>query len=326
MVDYYKLLEVAQDADRIMIEQAIKKTRRLWNNRANSPDSSIRAEAEQHIREIAEAEKILYDSEKRDEYNRQLSQNPPIVETSSSPEVDENWEDEFFQAYDSNMCDYAAQIAQRVINSNERNGRAWFLYGEALRRCGDLSQAINSFQRAIMFSYDSDVVYRQMGITYYDAEAFSDALDSFEKAKKIDPKNAEYYSYMADVYRNMGRINEALSEASVAYGLSPNDNAVRFSYFASLYDAARSAMSYNRSSGKYLITNKVQLDYVNSLLKIMAMCIPQDDSKSNCMQAMDEIVERTVDAETPKGGIFKKPGYEYNFSISNQETRDSGRH
>ena len=55
MVNYYDLLGVSQDADRATIEQAIKKTRRLWNNRANNPDASIRAEAEQHVREVAEA-------------------------------------------------------------------------------------------------------------------------------------------------------------------------------------------------------------------------------------------------------------------------------
>ena len=37
MVNYYELLSISQDADRASIEQAIKKTRRLWNNRANSP-------------------------------------------------------------------------------------------------------------------------------------------------------------------------------------------------------------------------------------------------------------------------------------------------
>ena len=39
MVNYYDLLGVSQDADRATIEQAIKKTRRLWNNRANNPDA-----------------------------------------------------------------------------------------------------------------------------------------------------------------------------------------------------------------------------------------------------------------------------------------------
>ena len=61
MVNYYELLEIPQNADKATIEQAIRKTRRVWNNRANNPDVTIRAEAERHVKEIAEAEKILLD-------------------------------------------------------------------------------------------------------------------------------------------------------------------------------------------------------------------------------------------------------------------------
>ena len=55
MVNYYELLEIPQNADKATIEQAIRKTRRVWNNRANNPDVTIRAEAERHVKEIAEA-------------------------------------------------------------------------------------------------------------------------------------------------------------------------------------------------------------------------------------------------------------------------------
>lgn len=36
------------------------------------------------------------------------------------------------------------------------------------------------------------------------------------------------------------------------------------------------AMAYNRSSGKHLIINKKQLDYVNNLLKTMSVVVPNN--------------------------------------------------
>ena len=102
-----------------------------------------------------------------------------------------------------------------------------------------------------------------------------------------------------------------------------------FEYFFALYEDAMSAVSYNRSSGKHLIINKVQLDYVNNILKIMAVTIPEDENKANCTAAMDEIVRIVVDAESVRGGgLFraKKLGYEYNYEISNADTRSTGRH
>ncbi len=331
MVNYYELLGIPQDADGHSIEQAIKKTRRLWNNRANSPDASIRAEAEQHVREIAEAEKILLNESKRAEYDRQLAQSPRNNGVDQRPaDSSPNWEDEFFQAYNRNMNDYAAQIARQAISANDRNGRAWFLYGEAIRRGGNnLGEAIGALQRASMLLPDDAGIFRQLGFAYSDAGKPNDALQAFYSATKCDPNNSEYYSLRAMLFRNADMIDDALREARAAYKMTPHDNDVRFQYFLTLRADALRSMSYNRSSGKHLIINKVQLDYVNALLKEMALTIPEDSNKAKCTSAMDEIVKIVVDAETTKGGGFfsaGKPGYEYNYERSNSDTRSSGRH
>lgn len=330
MVNYYDLLGVSQDADRATIEQAIKRTRRLWNNRANNPDASIRAEAEQHVREVAEAEKTLLNEAKREEYDQQLLHNPQNDAVDNAPNDNSDWEDEYFRAYNQDMNDYAAQIAQRVISSNERNGRAWFLYGEALRRGGQPEQAINAFQRAAMYMTSSDDlegVYRQLGFAYMAIDSYANALRTFGNASQISPSNAEYYGLRANCYRMIDMIPEAISEAEKGYQLAPNDNSIRFEYFVALRADALAAMSYNRSSGKHLITNKVQLDYVNGILKKLAQTIPEDANKSQCTSAMDEIVKLVVDAESVKGGFFSsKPGYQYNYDTSNADTRSTGKH
>lgn len=330
MINYYDLLNISPDADCTAIEQAIKKTRRLWNNRANNPDASIRAEAEQHVREVAEAEKILLNEETRKEYDQQLVLNPQNDVVDTTPSDSGDWESEFFQAYNQDMNDYAAQIALRVVNHNEKNGRAWFLYGEALRRGGDPNQAIHAFQRAIMYmtsSDDPEGVYRQLGFAYMTLGSYGDALQAFANASRLSPSNPEYYSLRANCFRIIGKIPEAISEAEKGFRIAPKDNDVRFEYFIALRADIMAAMSYNRSSGKHLITNKVQLDYVSNRLKTLALTIPEDANKEQCMSAMDEIVKLVVDAENVKGGFFSsKPGYQYNYDTSNADTRASGMH
>lgn len=328
MVNFYDLLEISQDADRATIEQAIKKTRRLWNNRANSPDASIRAEAEQHVREVAEAEKILLDITKREEYNQQLAQKPTLNDGSKSP-ADSliGWEDEYFQAYNQDLTDYAAQVAQQAISVNDKDGRAWFLYGEALRRGGNSEGAIAPLQRASVLSPNDVSVYRQLGFAYMDADKPSEALQSFYRATSCDPNDSEYYYLRAAIFRNADMIDEALKEAKTAFKMTPQDNNARLEYFLALYEDAMKAMSYNRSSGKHLITNSVQLDYVNAVLKEMALTLPENSDKEKCASAMDDVVKCVVDAESKKGGFFSsKPGYQYNYEISNADTRSSGKH
>lgn len=326
MVDYYELLEISQDADKVTIEQAIRKTRRIWNNRANNPDASIRTEAELHVKEIAEAEKILLDPDKRQEYNIQLNQFPKSDVENSLADEESNWEEEFFKAYDRDMCDYAAQIAQREIRVHERNGRAWFLYGEALRRGGNIEQGIDALKRASLLSDDAGI-YRQLGFSYMAVNQYGEAYKAFKTAIQMDSNNYEYHTLAANCLRNIGMLTEAIDEAKIAYTINPDDEQTRFEYFVALYEDAMKNMAYNRSSGKHLIINKVQLDYINDLLKVMSVIVPKNDD--NCTKMLEEIVQIAVDAESIKGGGFLrlgKPGYQYNYEVSNADTRSTGLH
>lgn len=327
MVDYYELLEISRDAGRVTIEQAIKKTRRLWNNRANNPDASIRAEAERHVREIAEAEKILLDDKAREKYNRDLDNTPKDTgDNGQSNALPSDWEDEFFRAYNKNVYDYAIQIAQSAINANNRNGRAWFLYGEALRSSGDADRAIEPLLHASLLIPNDVRVYRQLGFAYMNAGNLVEAVKAFNKATECDPDDVEFYCLRAEIGRKNGLLEDALKQSRRAYEIDPNSDDARFQYFYALYENALRTVSYNRSSGKHLITNKAQLDYTNALLRVMAMTIPNDNSKSDCTRCLEEIAAIVADAERKVGGLFSsKLGYQYNYSISNAETRATGR-
>ena len=326
MVNYYELLEIPQGADKSAIEQAIKKTRRVWNNRANNPDAAIRAEAEMHVKEIADAEKILLEEGKRQAYDEQLRQAPQNDAVDQASSNDSDWEEDFFQAYNRDMNDYAAQIAQRVIHMNEKNGRAWFLYGEALRRGGNLAQGIDALKRASLLSDDASI-YRQLGFAYLDSDQYGEAYKAFKSASQMDPSDYEYHTLAANCLRIGGMIAEAMEEAKIAYSMNPNDEQTKFEYFVALHEDAMKAMSYNRSSGKHLIINRRQLDYTNDILKTMSVIVPKSDDR--CTKAMEDIVKIVVDAESTKGGGFLrtgKPGYEYNYEISNSDTRSTGLH
>ena len=328
MVNYYELLNITKDAQRIEIEQAIKKTRRLWNNRSNNPDAAIRAEAEQHVREVAEAETILLDPKKREEYDWQLSNAPVNYEEPQNQGIDGNWENQYFQAYDNGMNDYAAQIAGNVVNAQPNNGRAWFLLGEAQRRMEDYQNAIPALRRAAMLIKDEGV-HRQLAFAYMDTGRYYDAINELVTATNLAPDVPEFYALRASCYRQVNNTTAAIREATAAFEMDPHDDIVRFEMFTALYADAEDAMAYNRSSGKHLIINRKQLDYVNAILKKMAQTIPNDVNKRRCTEAMERVVQIAADAESIKGGSFfraGKIGYEYNYEISNNDTRRSGLH
>lgn len=328
MVNYYELLGISQDAEKLAIEQAIKKTRRVWNNRANNPDASIRAEAERHVKEVAEAEKILLDPSKREAYDRDLATSPKEEGPAPQQQGDlDSMEDEYWEAYGRDMNSVAADIARKITEIAPNDARGWYLYGEALRRGGNSALGLQYLQKASILNPNNPNIYRQLAFAYLDNNKNGDALTALYNATKCDPDDAEYYALRAWLFRDAGMIDDSLQEGKTAYGMAPKDNRVRFEYFFALYEDALRSASYNRNSGKHLITSKVQLDYINGLLNEMSLTIPEDEDGPKCKARMEEIVKLVVDAESTKGGFFnKQPGYAYNYSISSDEVRRSGRH
>ncbi|MGN6606307.1 MAG: tetratricopeptide repeat protein [Jatrophihabitans sp.] len=68
-VDLYGLLEVTPDATDEQIAEAIRRQRRTWSRRAGLADPSVRGQAEERIRRLAEAERVLLDDEARQAYD-----------------------------------------------------------------------------------------------------------------------------------------------------------------------------------------------------------------------------------------------------------------
>ncbi|SFJ93907.1 nicotinamide mononucleotide transporter [Thermoflavimicrobium dichotomicum] len=69
MHNYYLLLEISPTDDEEIIRQALHKQFRIWNHRINSPNFERRIEAERRLRLLEEAQTILLDKQKRQEYN-----------------------------------------------------------------------------------------------------------------------------------------------------------------------------------------------------------------------------------------------------------------
>ena len=194
MINYYELLEISKDASRDNIEAAIRKMRRTWNNRANNPNADIRAEAEQRIRAIAEAERILLDDSARREYDARLASAPVTGSTSgpSGREADdsEDWISLAIEYDERKDYDSLARLMEKVTRMYPNNARAWVWRGLA-------SEATDSV---------------------------NDAVYEFKKAISLEPNNAVYHAVLGDLYMDHDENRAAEDEYRTAYRLSPNDN------------------------------------------------------------------------------------------------------
>ena len=322
MTDYYKLLNIEPSASTEEIQAAIKKTRRLWNTRSTNPNADIRAEAEQCIRDIAQAEKILLDAAERAKYDVALSQKGNEASTSSTQAdySDNSWIDQ--ADYLQRRGDYFSLIAlaQNVVNAQPQNSLAWYVLGDAYHKQGNDSEAEKCLWQSIRLN-PSDMPYETLGFIYLDNDKFHDAYQCFEKAAELDPDTANYKFECAEVLRLMNKTEEALALVEKAYKQNPNVGSAKLIYFDCLRDHIYKAVSYNRSSGRHLITNQRQLEFVKQYLPKLSSMVSAD--RRDQIKVEEELRQMVITAEKTSG-FFAKPGYVRNYEMSNDEVRRSG--
>lgn len=323
MTDYYKLLNVDPSASTEEIQAAIKKTRRLWNTRSTNPNADIRAEAEQNIRDIAEAEKILLDPSERAQYDGALSQKSNSAPSTSSNQQsydDNSWIDQ--ADYFRRKGDYYSLIslAQSVINAQPQNYMAWYILGDAHYNQENHAEAEKCLRQSVRLN-PNDMAYESLGFLYLDRDMFYDAYDCFSKAMKLDPDTANYKFEVAETLRLMNKLDEALDMVETAYKQNPNVGSAKAIYFSCLRDLIYNAVSYNRSSGRHLIINQRQLEFVKKYLPKLSSMVIKD--RNDHVKVENELRQMVIAAEQTHG-FFSKPGYQKNYEMSNADTRRTG--
>ena len=323
MTDYYKLLNLEPTASTEEIQTAIKKTRRVWNMRSTNPNADIRAEAEQNIRDIAQAEKILLDANERARYDANLHQ---TVENATVPSAfqqgydDESWIEkaDFFRK----RGDYYSLVSlmQNVVNDQPQNYFAWYVLGDALYNQENYADAERSLLQSIRLKAN-DMAYESLGFVYLDCDRIPDAYKCFSEAIELDPDVANYKYEAAEALRLMNKLYEALTMVETAYSQNPNISSAKAVYFSCLRDLIYDAVSYNRSSGRHLIINQRQLEFVKKYLpRLSGMVIKE---RNDHVKTENELRQMVIAAETTYG-FFSKPGYQRNYEMCNAETRRTG--
>ena len=270
MMDFYRLLEVEPSASEEELRTAIRKARRLWNGRTANPNADIRAEAEQNVRAIAQAERILLDPAEREAYDRSLlHRQEPVQQEPRPSQVDDSWTQEADRLSRQQDWQGLLYLGQRVVSAQPDNALAWCAVGNAQYRMDNLSEAESSIRRSISL-YPHDIAYETLGFICLDTDRAQEALRCFQEAARLDPKAVGYRVEQAEALRVLGRYDEAVRMAEEAYQADKSREWSRSIYFSCLNDRALNYTSYNRSSGRHLILNANQLAAVKRELPRLA--------------------------------------------------------
>lgn len=297
MTDYYGLLGISKGAQNTEVQKAIRDARRKWTARQNNSSAEIRAEAEQAMRDIADAERILLNPSKRADYDQQLEQSQRKrpgdtwtlpVEDVNTPQP-EDWLSHALQLIQTSSWPDVVSYMASVVKQYPGEAHAWYVYGYALSSCERFDEATSALMKCVSIDPSKGAALKMLGDLCYDRRRFSDAEDWYTRATRMDE---DYRIDLADAQDRQGKYSEALSNASMAWEARKDDETVQEIYIRCLRNHTYQSLSVDTLNGIYEITNEAQLNYMKSKL-------PQFDAlRSSKSQKVRQIIDQAHDLVT----------------------------
>jgi len=115
----------------------------------------------------------------------------------------------------------ALENIDKVLKIDELEAKAYFLRGVVLLENGDTIRGIRNFQQAIDVDQDYFDAHLQLGMLYADKKNKL-AVDYFNNALNIDPKNREVSYYLAMYYQETGNSEMALQIYNSILNIEPD--------------------------------------------------------------------------------------------------------
>lgn len=114
--------------------------------------------------------------------------------------------------------------------------QSWCCLGNAFSLSHDIANALKCFDRACKLNPRNAYVYTLMGYEYISNEEHQNAVDAFLQALKIDPNRYNAWYGLGSVYYSLGRYDESLVHFKQALNLNPN-NSVLLCLMGTVYEA-----------------------------------------------------------------------------------------
>jgi Tfp pilus assembly protein PilF len=273
LVNYYDLLEITRTATAEDIRAAITKQRRIWVRRQSSPDPDRRAEAEQRVRQIDQAEKTLLNSAERSAFDARLAGErsplpPPRADRRTSTEpppsgqrTAHDWLERARTFLAQGNLGAATRAAREATSLAPGLAEAWHLYAQASAEDDRPADAEWGYAEAIDLEPDNVEFRRGLGEAYLKQRKWRQAVTEFERVLQRSPDDARARAGLGEAYVNNGNAKQGLVLLEKAVEASPDDVDVKTSYAYALHGSAVGSLS-ELDTGAMLVLSRRQLALV----------------------------------------------------------------
>jgi tetratricopeptide (TPR) repeat protein len=284
-VNFYEILPgIAETSSADAIRNAIREQRQVWNKRAAQADPVKREQAQKRVRDLAEAERVLLDPNRKKEFDQQARQYRPQENMAAQAgEAGRDWLSlarEYFQRGNAPSAYYSAREA---IAKNGANHEAWSIRANSSFLMGKYQDANFEFREAISLKPDSPEYHFDYGEAFAALGLLSEALGEYEAALRLAPGNPLYRTAVANINLKQGDAAKALGimeEVVKEYPDVPG-----FQYYLALAIERVQLTKWSRlSNGNWIITSQAQIDITRQMSRRALSLKFQDEPLRRSLQ------------------------------------------
>ncbi len=202
-------------------------------------------------------------------------------------EVQANANEDLSKIYmDQKNYPKAVEALKRVLAVDRGNFGAFQNLGVAYFQMKDYAHAVTAWNSALKIKKDARI-YKFLGFSYYNLGKFPEAIQNYEKSKKMNPDDSETFYNLAVAYYDNGLYDEAAGAFGEAFKINPKDSDAAVGR-GNAIDAAINANMEKASN--YLLNNQ----YTEAISEWQAVLKYQPNNK----QAQDFITDARGKLET----------------------------
>ncbi len=154
---------------------------------------------------------------------------------------------------------------RRWAKAQPGSGAAWFVLGLAYDKAGQTDKAIEAFQHALSINPKNADAWRNLGITYIDVSHPVEAIEAIQHGLRIQPEDANAWAGLGLAYDKAGQFTKSIEAYQQVMRINPTYTGI-WLLLGSAYDAAG---QFNNAIGAYkhaLSVDPANSELLNNLL------------------------------------------------------------
>jgi predicted O-linked N-acetylglucosamine transferase (SPINDLY family) len=125
-------------------------------------------------------------------------------------------------AYRTMWQHWCSQEESKVIQLQPDSAKTYFETGNAFKKQGQLSEAIESYQQALKLKPDYVEALNNLANVFYEQGKLAEAIQSYQRALHLKPEYALAHSNLGNVLKDQGKLTEAIQSYQQALQLNPH--------------------------------------------------------------------------------------------------------